>query len=97
MKQGVAFLHGISMFGKNNYSKNTILRCLKQIETNTLQILGMFGNDNVIFETSDDTQYATIGSMIERSLSETFDHPFTVTTRSLGTITSIVRHFVGVQ
>ena len=43
---GVAFIKGISMFGNKNYRKEEILECLKNAG---IEIVGMYGNDNIIF------------------------------------------------
>ena len=91
MKRGVAFIRGISMFGSKNYTKEEILCCLRDIKN--MKIIGMYGNDNVIFEKNDEIQYATVGSKIEQCLAKTFNTDFSVTTRSLKTIHHLLDNF----
>jgi uncharacterized protein (DUF1697 family) len=93
MKRGVAFIRGISMFGSKNYTKEDISDCLMCIENKNMKIIGMYGNDNVIFEKNDEIQYATVGSKIEQCLAKTFNTDFSVTTRSLKTINHLLYNF----
>ncbi len=92
MKQGIAFIRGISMFGKNNYIKEDIFDCLKQIENDDIKIIEMFGNDNVIFEKNSNIHFATVGTKIEKCLTRCFDNKFSVTTRSSTTVERIVQN-----
>ena len=91
MKSGVAFIHGISMFGSKNYTKEEILCCLRDIKN--MKIIGMYGNDNVIFEKNDEIQYVIVGSKIEQCPAKTFNTDFSVTTRSLKTIHRLTDNF----
>ena len=93
MKCGVIFIHGISMFGNKNYTKEDVSNCLKHIENKNMKIIGMYGNDNVIFEKNNEIQYATVGSKIEQCLDKTFNIDFSVTTRSLKTIYHLIDNF----
>ena len=61
MKRGVVFIRGISMFGSKNYKKEDISGCLRYIENKNMKIIGMYGNDNVIFKKNDEIQYVTVG------------------------------------
>ena len=84
---GVAFLKGISMFGKKNYKKEDIKRCLKKYG---IEIIGIYGNDNIIFYKPEGMQYAGIGSKIEKALEKCFGEEISVTTRSLKTIKGLL-------
>lgn len=95
MKCGIAFLHGISMFGKNNFTKEELYRCIKGISDEDIRIIDMYNNDNVIFEKSDNVHYASVGKKIEKALSKRFGSDFLVTTRSLGTVKFIVEKVKG--
>ena len=93
MKRGVAFIRGISMFGSKNYTKEEISCCLTHIKNKNMKIIGIYGNDNVIFEKNDKVHYVTVGSKIEQSLAKTFNTNFSVTTRSLKTIHQLIDNF----
>lgn len=97
MKFGIAFLHGISMFGKKNFTKRELYRCIKGISDEDIRIIDMYSNDNVIFEKSDNVHYASVGKKIERVLSKGFGSDFLVTTRSLGTVRGIVEKVKGCE
>jgi len=84
---GVAFIRGISMFGKKNYRKEEIEQCLKK---SGIKILMIYGNDNIVFYKPDGMQYATIGARIEKALEKCFGEKFYVTTRSISTIKNMV-------
>jgi len=58
-----------------------------------MNIIGMYGNDNVIFEKNDEMQHATVGSKIEQCLAKTFNTDFSVTTRSFKTINHLLYNF----
>ncbi|GEM_PF-986057 len=90
MDRGVAFIRGIGMFGRNNYRKEEILECLDQIKS--FRIVGMYGNDNVIFE-KEGMHYASAGKAIEDALERKFGKKFYVTTRSISTIKAIAEKF----
>ncbi len=92
MKPGIAFIRGIGMFGRKNYSKQKILSCLKKIESKNIKILGMYGNDNIIFLKSGNIHYATVGRKIEKSLKKCFDEKFYVTTRGLNTVKGLIKN-----
>jgi len=84
---GVAFIKGISMFGNKNYRKEEILECLKNAG---IEIVGMYGNDNIIFYKPEGMQYASIGSKIEKALRKCFGEEFCVTTRSIRTLKNML-------
>lgn len=92
MKLGIAFIHGIGIFGNKNYKKEEILDCLKKIENKELKIVGIYGNDNVVFQKGD-VHYATVGSMIEKCLEREFGRKFDVTTRSFNTIDRLIKKY----
>jgi len=92
MKPGIAFIRGIGMFGKRNYSKQKILSCLKKVENENLKIVGMYGNDNILFLKSNNIHYATVGRKIENFLEKCFNERFYVTTRSLRTVKGLVKN-----
>jgi len=93
MKSGVTFIRGISMFGSKNYTKEEILCCLRDIKNKNMKIIGMYGNDNVIFEKNDEIQYVTVGSKMEQYLAKKFNTDFSVTTISLKTIHRLTDNF----
>ena len=93
MKRGVGFIRGISMFGSKNYKKEDISGCLRYIENKNMKIIGMYGNDNAIFEKNDGIKYATVGSKIEQCLAKTFNTDFSVATRSLKKINHLLNNF----
>ncbi len=88
MKRGVAFIRGVGMYGSKNYTRQQILQCLQNIQSDDMAIIGMDGADNVIFETNG--HYATVGRRIEQHLERCFGEPFSVTTRSMETVRRIV-------
>lgn len=88
MKRGVAFIRGIGMYGTRNYTQQEILHCLQDIKSDDVSIVGIDGTDNVIFET--DGHYATVGQHIEQELERCFKESFSVTTRSIETVSRIV-------
>jgi len=81
------------MFGSKNYTKEDISGCLRHIENKNMKIIGMYGNDNVIFEKNGEIQYDTVGSKIEQRLAKTFNTGFSVTVRSLKTIHHLLDNF----
>ena len=93
MKPGIAFIRGIGMFGKRNYSKQRILSCLKKIESKNIKIIGMYGNDNIIFLKSGNIHYATVGRKIEKSLEKCFNEKFYVTTRAGSIVKGLIKNF----
>ena len=95
MKRGIAFIRGISMFGNKNYTKKEIFNCVKQIEDKKIRIIGMYGNDNIIFDKADNLHFASVGTKIERCLTKHFDTDFSVTTRSLQTIKHLLENSRG--
>ncbi|PIV70179.1 MAG: hypothetical protein COS08_01580 [Euryarchaeota archaeon CG01_land_8_20_14_3_00_38_12] len=92
MKPGIAFIRGIGMFGKRNYSRQKILNCLKKIENRNIKILGMYGNDNILFLKGESIHYATVGRKIEKSLEKCFNEKFYVTTRAGSTLNGLVKN-----
>lgn len=93
MRKGIAFIRGIGMFGYNNITKKELLSCLDELNNNSIRIIDIYGNDNIIFEKSDDIHFATVGSKIERILSNYFGRNIYVTTRSMDTIKNIISKF----
>lgn len=93
MKRRVVFIHGISMFGSKNYTKDDISGCMRHIENKNMNIIGMYGNDNVIFKINDKTQYVNVGSKIEHCLAKTFNTDFSITIRSLKMIHQLFDNF----
>ena len=93
MKRGVAFIHGIGMFGYNMVTKEEILRYLEELDNDDMRIIEVYGNDNIIFEKSDDIHFATVGSRIEKLLSKRFGKKIYVTTRSVNTIRNMILKF----
>jgi len=93
MKPGIAFIRGIGMFGKRNYSRQKILSCLRKIENKNIKIIGIYGNDNIIFLKSGNIHYATVGRKIEKSLEKCFNEKFYVTTRALSTLRGLIKNF----
>ena len=89
MKRGVAFIRGIGMYGSKNYTRQQILQCLQNIQSEDMTIIGIDDIDNVIFETKG--HYATAGRHIEQHLEHSFGEPFSVTTRSIETVRRIIR------
>jgi hypothetical protein len=49
-RTGIAFIRGIGMYGKKNYTKIQIFDALKKAETDSIFFIGMYGNDNVVFK-----------------------------------------------
>ncbi len=88
MERGIAFIRGMSMFGSKNYTKEEILGCLR--DTESFRIVGMYGNDNIIFE-KEGMLYASAGKIIEDALEKKFGKKFYVTTRSMGTVEGIMK------
>jgi len=96
MSRGVAFIHGVNMFGRNKLTKEELLNILKELEGREgFRIIGVYGSDNIIFEKRSDIHYATVGNEIERVLKKNFGKVFHVTTRSMETIRRIVSKFSG--
>lgn len=91
MKRGVAFIRGVGMYGSKNYTKERMLRCLQDIEGDGVAIVGMYGTDNVVFET--DGHYASVGHRIEQRLERCLGEPFSVTTRSMETVRRVVEQY----
>ena len=58
-----------------------------------MNIIGMYGNDNAIFEKNNGIKYATVGSKIEQCLAKTFNTDFPVNTRSLKTMHHLLYNF----
>lgn len=92
MKTGIAFIRGIGMFGKRNYTAKSILSCLKKIENRNIKIVGIYNNDNILFLKSDNIHYATVGKKIEESLEKCFNEKFYVTTRALNTVKGLIKN-----
>ena len=93
MKIGIAFIHGIGIFGYNMITKRKLFEYLEEIEDDNIRIVDIYGNDNIIFEKSDDIHFATVGSKIEKILSSKFSKKIHVTTRSMNTIKNIISKF----
>ncbi|MEF8848799.1 MAG: DUF1697 domain-containing protein [Candidatus Thermoplasmatota archaeon] len=93
MKVGIAFIRGIGIFGSKNFTKKEVISCLEEIEDNDIRIIGMFSNDNIVFEKTEDIHYATVGSMIEKALSEEFGVEFNVTTRAFRTVKRLIEKY----
>jgi uncharacterized protein (DUF1697 family) len=91
MKTGIAFIRGIGMFGRRNYSKQKILKCLKKTENKNLKIVGMYQNDNILFLKSSNIHYASVGKKIEKQLEKCFNEKFYVTTRALSTVKGLIK------
>jgi len=93
MKRGIVFIRGISMYGNNNFTKDQLWNCIKKCNAEKMRMSAMYGNDNVIFEKSDDIQYATVGSAIEKTLSKHFQQSFLVTARSWNTVVQLIHKY----
>ncbi len=90
MDRGIAFIHAIGMFGYNNITKEEMLDLLRHMKDERIKIIGMYGNDNIIFEKSKELHYASVGNIIERMMNKKFHGNFKITTRSLRTVKGIV-------
>lgn len=84
-KKGVAFIHGINMFSNNRITKEKIFGLCKKIENKDIKILKIVKADNIIFKKKH-IQYAKVGSLIEKILSDYLNKKISVTTRSLTTL-----------
>ncbi len=91
MKKGIAFIRGIGMFGSKNYTKEEIIKCMDEIEGVT--VVGMYGNDNIVFGKEEGMHYASVGKLIEQRLEKKFNEKFFVTTRSMSTIKGMLDKF----
>ncbi len=83
------------MYGKNNFTKDQIWSCIKHCNNEKMKMIAMYGNDNVVFEKSDDSEYATVGSVIEKTLSHHFQQSFIVTARSWATLSRMLHKYEG--
>ncbi len=92
MKTGIAFIRGIGMFGKRNYSRQKIISCMKKIESKNIKIVGIYNKYNIIFLKNDNIHYATVGKKIEECLGKCFDEKFWVTTRALRTVKGLIKN-----
>ena len=81
------------MYGNNNFTKDQLWNCIKQCNAEKMKMIAMYGNDNVIFEKSDDIQYATVGSAIEKTLSRYFQQSSLVTARSWNTVVQLIHKY----
>ncbi|HEC89864.1 MAG: hypothetical protein DRN12_06510 [Thermoplasmata archaeon] len=93
MRRGIAFIHGIGIFGYNSITKRKLLGYLESLNDDNIRIIDIYGNDNVIFEKSDDIHFATVGSKIERILSNELGREIHVTTRSMNTVKNMISKF----
>jgi uncharacterized protein (DUF1697 family) len=87
-KVGVAFIRGINMFRKRRVTKEKMLRILKGVEDENLEILDIYRADNVIFKKRN-IHYAEVSSRIENALSKHFGDRVYVTSRSAKTVGAI--------
>ncbi|HEC94415.1 MAG TPA: DUF1697 domain-containing protein [Thermoplasmatales archaeon] len=92
MKKGVAFLHGVGIFGHNNITQAQLIKVFDQ-KHEGFNILGLDGNDNIVFEKKDDVHYATVGKIIEKTLEKKMDMKVAVTTRSMNTLKRIISRY----
>ena len=60
MKKGVAFIHGINMFGYNMITKRELLNYLEELKDDDIKIINVYNNDNIIFEKNDNIHFATV-------------------------------------
>ncbi len=96
-KYGIAFLKGVSMFGRKNISEDSMRKLLKRIEKkhpNQVKFIGVYGihSDIVVFQKSG-VHYATVGHWIEDEIKKDLGLDVPVTTRSLKTVKLVVDRF----
>ena len=87
-KEGVAFVRGINIYKNARITQEQMLKLCKKIENHNLKIVKIVNTDNIIFKKRG-IHYATVGSKLEKVLSEYFGKPIYVTTRSMKTIKSL--------
>lgn len=90
MKRGVAFLRAVGMFGRNVLTKDTLENVLKD---GPFRIVGIYGNDNLVFEKPEDLHFAIIGKFIENAIKKKLGIEIKVTTRSMNTLKRIIEKF----
>jgi len=86
-KLGVAFIKGINMYSARRITKKEMLKILKSIEDDNLEILFLFKADNVVFRKRN-IHYAEVAVRIEKALEKKFGR-VCVTVRSLRTLEGI--------
>lgn len=84
-QKGIAFIRGMNMFAENQISKGKMLELCKKVETKNIKIVQLVKTDNVIFKKRI-VHYATVGSLLEKTLSKYFNKRVFVTTRSFNTL-----------
>ena len=82
---GVAFVRGLNIYRNARISQKEMLELCRKVESRNLKILGVLKTDNIIFKKRN-MHYATVGSKLEKILSEHFGKRIYVTTRSTSTI-----------
>lgn len=82
---GVAFVRGLNIYGRNRITQRRLMRALKELEGDDLQILRIVKTNDVIFK-KNGIHYSTAGSRIERKLKEVLKKDIYVTTRSIKTL-----------
>jgi len=87
-KEGVAFVKGINIYKNARITQEQMFELCKQIENRDLKIVKIVNTDNIVFKKRG-IHYATVGSKLEKILSEHFGKPIYVTTRSMETIRSL--------
>ena len=90
-KMGVAFIRGINIYRSKRISRNKLLELCKSVEDENLRIVKVVRTDNIIFEKRK-MHYATVGSRLERVLSNYHKEPVCVTSRSMRTVRLLARH-----
>ena len=88
-KKGVAFVRGINFYRNARVTQDEMFQLCKKVEDKNIKILKIVKTDNILFEKKD-VHYATVGSKLEKVLSDYFGIPVYVTTRSLKTIKGLI-------
>jgi uncharacterized protein (DUF1697 family) len=86
--EGVAFVKGINFYANNRITQEQMLKLCKSIESDDLKILRVVRTDNIIFKKRN-MHYATVSKKLEKVLSEHFQKPIQVTSRSMRTLKAL--------
>lgn len=85
MERRVAFVRDVNIYKNTRITREQMFELCKKIENRNLKIVKIVNTDNIIFKKRG-IHYATVGSKLEKILSEHFGKPIYVTIRSMKTI-----------
>lgn len=80
------------MFSNARITKKKMLELCRKVEDKNVQVVDIFKTDNIIFKKRK-VHYATVGQKLEEILTEHFEKPIHITTRSMSTVDSISKEF----